>query len=116
MRRIVAILDFVFERLTRFEYWVKDRGSDFLDWLFPSRIQRRLAYNRLVQETWDYACRADATGKQMAEAGLRWLEGDHGEHKSVEEAMLAVDPGASGAVYALAEAHLRDLINAKRVG
>lgn len=45
----------------------------------------------------------DEASDRMAAAGLQWIS-NGGEAKTLEEAMLAVEPGASGALYGMAMA------------
>lgn len=49
----------------------------------------------------------EAAGK-MAEVGLRWLDGEHDEFESLEQAMLSVEPGASGSLYNYAMHKVRE--------
>jgi hypothetical protein len=39
----------------------------------------------------------------MADVGIQWLNGAHNQFNSLEEAMLSVEPGASGSLYCRAE-------------
>lgn len=75
----------------------------FLDWLFPSRVRQRERQIAWEQSCVEFNKRFHTAVHAMADKGIRWLNGEFNEFKTLENAMLSVEPGASGSLYACAE-------------